>query len=63
MWSAKNSNIGTIMAKKIVLMGWRCERCAHEWFPRDKVSEPKVCPKCKSPYWDRPRKNAKKNAK
>ena len=37
-------------------MGWRCERCQHEWVPRDFDQEPSVCPKCKSPYWNRPRK-------
>jgi DNA-directed RNA polymerase subunit RPC12/RpoP len=41
----------------ITVMGYRCERCGHEWIPRgDGEQEPKVCPKCKSPYWDRPRK-------
>jgi len=40
----------------ITVMGFRCERCSHEWIPRDFDSEPRVCPKCKSPYWDRPRK-------
>lgn len=43
------------MAKKVQLWGYRCERCQHEWLPRGEF-EPKVCPKCKSPYWDRPRK-------
>jgi hypothetical protein len=29
----------------------------HEWVPRiNGDAEPRVCPKCKSPYWDRPRK-------
>ena len=37
-------------------MGYRCERCEHEWVPRNFEREPLVCPKCKSPYWDRPRK-------
>jgi DNA-directed RNA polymerase subunit RPC12/RpoP len=37
-------------------MGYRCERCEHEWIPRDPENEPAVCPKCKSPYWNRPRK-------
>ena len=46
------------MAKKVPLMGYRCERCSHEWLPR-KEKEPKVCPKCKSPYWDRPRRKPK----
>ncbi len=40
----------------ITLMGYRCERCEHEWLPRDKEHEPRVCPRCKSPYWNRPRK-------
>jgi predicted Zn-ribbon and HTH transcriptional regulator len=38
--------------------GWRCERCEHEWVPRTDA-KPKVCPRCKSPYWDRPRKKPK----
>lgn len=40
----------------ITLMGFRCERCEHEWIPKGAESEPKTCPKCRSPYWDRPRK-------
>jgi predicted Zn-ribbon and HTH transcriptional regulator len=46
------------MAKvPITVMGYRCERCGHEWVPRGEVDiEPRVCPKCKSPYWDRARK-------
>ena len=32
-----------------------CERCGHEWYPRAD-QPPKVCPSCKSPYWDRPRR-------
>lgn len=44
----------------ITVMGFRCERCSHEWIPKgDPDSEPSVCPKCKSPYWNRPRKNAR----
>jgi DNA-directed RNA polymerase subunit RPC12/RpoP len=40
----------------ITVMGYRCERCSHEWIPKDAENEPAVCPKCKSPYWNRPRK-------
>jgi DNA-directed RNA polymerase subunit RPC12/RpoP len=41
----------------ITMMGFRCERCGHEWIPNgDK--EPRVCPKCHSPYWNRPKKAA-----
>lgn len=38
---------------KIVLTKLGCTRCKHEWFPRTTES-PKVCPKCNSPYWDKP---------
>ena len=38
----------------ITVMGYRCERCSHEWIPHDLEQEPAVCPKCKSPYWNRP---------
>lgn len=40
----------------ITVMGYRCERCSHEWIPKDSEREPTVCPKCKSPYWNKPRK-------
>ena len=47
------------MAKvPITLMGYRCERCEHEWIPLNSGREPAVCPKCKSPYWNRPRRKA-----
>ena len=37
--------------------GYRCNRCEHEWVPRKSTEgEPKVCPLCKSPYWNKPRK-------
>jgi predicted Zn-ribbon and HTH transcriptional regulator len=34
---------------------YQCERCGHIWLPRKTEKEPIVCPKCKSPYWNRPR--------
>lgn len=40
----------------ITVMGYRCERCTHEWIPKTSKKEPSVCPKCKSPYWNKPRK-------
>ncbi len=41
----------------ITVMGYRCERCSHEWIPRGGAEkEPRVCPKCRSPYWNTPRK-------
>lgn len=41
---------------KVELIGFLCERCGHTWIPRDKEQEPRVCPKCKSPYWNRPKR-------
>ena len=43
---------------EITLRGYRCERCGHEWVPRLTGQMPTVCPKCKSPFWNRPRKDA-----
>ena len=28
-----------------------CIRCEHSWYQR-KPEQPRICPKCKSPYWD-----------
>ncbi|CAD6513344.1 hypothetical protein NMT12_190029 [metagenome] len=39
---------------EVMLRGYECERCKHQWVPRDE-SIPTVCPKCKSPYWNKPR--------
>lgn len=44
---------------KLHLLGYHCERCKHDWVPRVQEQEPKVCPKCKSPYWNRPRRAAR----
>ena len=42
---------------RILIEGFLCERCQHHWAPRrNSTQEPKVCPKCKSPYWNIPRK-------
>jgi len=45
--------------KRIILTKLKCLRCFHIWYPR-KEEMPRVCPYCKSPYWDKERKNAKK---
>ena len=42
---------------KVQIWGFRCSRCGHEWLPREGIEHPKVCPNCKSPYWDRPRRD------
>lgn len=36
----------------VLLEGCRC-RCGHEWLSREKGEKPRVCPKCKSPNWDK----------
>lgn len=40
---------------EIQLSGFECERCTHSWVPRMEMQKPRVCPKCKSPYWNRPK--------
>lgn len=40
----------------ITLKGYRCRRCGHQWVPRrifGEIREPRVCPRCRSPYWNR----------
>ena len=32
-----------------------CNRCSHQWV--SKQAHPRVCPKCKSPYWDKERRS------
>lgn len=32
-----------------------CLRCGHKWVPR--TSDIKTCPKCRSPYWNEPKKS------
>lgn len=41
----------------VYIVGHKCHRCGHEWRPKKIKIVPKVCPKCKSPYWDQPKKN------
>ena len=41
---------------RITVEGYMCERCTYAWVPKRRTAtEPKVCPKCKSPYWNKPR--------
>lgn len=32
----------------------KCKRCNHEWNPRQE--EITICPRCKSPYWNKERR-------
>ena len=38
-----------------MLKQYGCKRCGHTWIPRKE--KPITCPKCRSPYWDKERKN------
>jgi predicted Zn-ribbon and HTH transcriptional regulator len=41
---------------KVMISGFECSRCTHQWVPRNKGEKPTVCPKCKNPYWDKPKR-------
>ena len=45
-----------IILKRV--MAYRCDRCKNEWLPRKIGARlPTVCPSCKSPYWNKLRKD------
>lgn len=55
---------------KKTVNAFKCLKCNHEWIPRVSMEEltgkikdmPRICPSCKSAYWDRPKKKkGKKN--
>ena len=46
---------------EVWIRGYRC-RCGHEWLPRN-GQRPSVCPKCKSPRWDKPKQSATRSAR
>lgn len=48
----RSSDVRDVTVK---LQGRRCERCGHEWEPRFADRPIKVCPKCKSAWFDTPR--------
>lgn len=38
----------------------KCKRCDHEWLRRSLTKLPNACPKCTSPYWNKPRRKPSK---
>ncbi len=44
---------------KITMTELKCKRCGYSWFPKTR-NIPKVCPKCKSAWWNIPRKKIKR---
>lgn len=51
-----------MVLRPITVLGYRCERCQHEWVPRPRRRDipPVTCPNCKSPYWREPRQGGSK---
>jgi uncharacterized OB-fold protein len=47
-----------MLLEEIQIPEFRCRRCGHKWFPNRRVM-PRVCPRCKSPYWNIPKKRKK----
>lgn len=43
---------GKKMKKRI----YRCRKCRHVWNPR-RLRKPKICPHCKTSFWDRSSKD------
>jgi len=41
----------------ITRKGFKCERCPHKWIPKRIDEMPVQCPRCKSSFWNKPRKN------
>ena len=61
---ASSAALAEVKSEDIKVSGWKCDRCEHTWVPRgDTSAEPSVCPKCKSPYWNKPRRRPKKPKK
>lgn len=57
---APNGYTGTCPNCHSISRIMRCSRCMHAWWPKGNVV-PKVCPRCKSPYWNRVRSRRKEN--
>lgn len=55
VWINKLSRMFSLDALGGIL---HCQRCQHDWRP-DTNQLPKVCPKCKTPYWNKPRRDTK----
>jgi len=47
------------MQIKVQVNKYVCERCGHIWIGRT-MTIPKFCPKCKTLYWNIPRKSKNK---
>jgi predicted Zn-ribbon and HTH transcriptional regulator len=52
---SKKDELGAV---EVTVYRCRC-RCGHEWTTKG-LERPRVCPKCKSANWDRPKKFERK---
>lgn len=50
------------LGANVYILGNKCFRCGHSWRPKNINKMPTVCPKCKSPYWNKPRERGNNNA-
>jgi len=50
------------LGHNVLILGNKCYRCGHKWVQREE-ERPAVCPRCKSPYWDKPKTKFTKNDK
>ena len=50
------------LGHNVLIIGNKCFRCEHKWIPREE-ERPAVCPRCKSPYWDKPKTKFNKDEK
>ena len=51
MWNSYlELEINEIIMVKVQLQVLTCKRCGHKWVPRKE--EVRICPRCKSQYWD-----------
>jgi len=45
--------------RKVTIDGLHCYRCGYNWKPRPGTKKVRTCPECKSPYWDKPKREKK----
>ena len=62
MKKQKNIIVKEVKGENVLITGHWCYRCEHKWVPRGQ-NVPEICPKCKSPYWKKPKTRFTKKEK
>lgn len=57
MSTKKSDDAAQLASHKINIL--TCLRCEHTWVPR--ITDVRLCPSCKSPYWDKLKQTKKGN--